>query len=276
MSIAEGSVLTHAIRIHPFAGPLGAEVSGLRRESVVPDTVKEALRVALSTHLVLVFRGQSMSPQALLAFAALFGEPVTHQFVQAVPPHGQVTEIRKEPDHLHNFGGAWHFDLSFMACPPSATVLMAKELPAHGGDTVWSNQYLAYAMLLARCRDGIDSLLAEHTSQLAFGHGAHALSAVHPLAPRHPHSGCRYLYANPVSIRRVLGVADEAGNTLLRHLYAHAIALEFQYRHRWELGDIVVWDNRATMHKAMNDYPGERRVMQRVAVTDRRHRIGLP
>jgi taurine dioxygenase len=261
--------VTHAFRIHPFAGPLGAEISGLDAEGHLPDTVRDALGTALSTHLVLVFREQSLSPRALLAFAALFGDPVTHQFVQAMPGHGEVTEIRKEPDHLHNFGGAWHFDLSFMTHPPSATVLMAKELPVHGGDTVWSNQHLAYAALPARCRDGIDSLLAEHTSQLAFGHGAHALSAVHPLAPTHPHSGCRYLYANPVSIRRVLGVADEAGDTLLRHLYDHATAPRFQYRHHWKLGDIVVWDNRATMHRAMNDYAGERRVMQRVAVTDR-------
>ena len=260
--------MTHAFRIHPFAGPLGAEISGLGAEGNLPDTVPHSLRDALSTHLVLVFREQSLSPGALLEFAALFGEPVTHQFVQAMPGHGQVTEIRKEPDHLHNFGGAWHFDLSFMAQPPSATVLMAKELPVDGGDTLWSNQHLAYATLPASCRDGINSLVAEHTSQLAFGDGAHALSAVHPLAPMHPRSGCRYLYANPVSIRRVVGVADEAGDTLLSYLYAHAIAPEFQYRHRWKPGDIVVWDNRATMHRAMNDYAGERRVMQRVAVTD--------
>lgn len=260
--------MTIAPQITPLAAPLGAVVQGLDTNAPVSESDLDMLRAALSVHLLLLFRGRPMSPQQLLAFAAHFGKPVTHAFVPAMTGHDQVTEIRKEPDHLQNFGGTWHSDLSFMAHPPSTTLLLAKELPARGGDTLWSNQQLAYDSLPAHVRSRVDTLSAEHTSQLAFADGARPMTAVHPLAPIHPLTGRRYLYANLVSIRCLIGTGAKGDETLLSQLYAHAIRPEFQYRHRWEVNDMLVWDNKATLHMAMNDYVGERRVMHRVAVTD--------
>jgi taurine dioxygenase len=155
--------------------------------------------------------------------------------------------------------------------PPVAAVLQAREVPATGGDTLWSNQYLAYAGLSDRTREELAMARAVHTSRLAFnGYGGNGqvIATEHPLAPRHPWTDKRYLYANPVSTDRLAGKSPEESAELLGFLFTHAIRDAFRYRHRWRVGDIVVWDNRATMHMALNDYHGQRRVMHRVSVSE--------
>lgn len=262
------------LRITALPAPLGATVHGLDPAQRPAPATAHALRTALDTHLLLLLHGTSVSPAQLVAFAATFGAPASHGIVADLAGHDRITEIRKEPEHRHNYGGTWHTDLSFQAFPPVATVLQARELPATGGDTLWSNQYLAYEGLPPHLRERVDVLSAEHTSRIAFGGMAHdAVSTVHPLAPVHPRTGRRYLYANPVSIVRLLANGDEVddGAALLAYLVAHATQAQLQYRHRWGVGDILVWDNRSTMHMAMNDYPGQRRVMHRVVVMASAH-----
>lgn len=257
------------LRITALPAPLGAIVNGLDpAQQFAPEAVY-ALRTALDMYQLLVFQGTSLSPAQLIAFAAIFGTPASHCIVAGLMEHHRITEIRKEPEHQHNYGGTWHTDLSFQAFPPVATVLQARELPSTGGDTLWSNQYLAYEAMPPHLRKRVDLLSAEHTSRIAFSDMTRdTLSAVHPLAPIHPRTGRRYLYVNPVSISRLLVNSDEVddSDTLLASLVAHATQAQFQYRHHWVVGDILVWDNRSTMHMAMNDYPGQRRVMYRVAV----------
>ncbi len=257
------------LRITALPAPLGATVYGIDPAQRPAPATAHALRTALDTHLLLLVQGTSVSPAQLVAFAASFGTPAPHGIVTGLTLHDRITEIRKEPEHRHNYGGTWHTDLSFQDFPPVATLLQAIELPAHGGDTLWSNQYLAYEALPPHLRERVDVLSAEHTSRIAFGGMAHdAVSTVHPLAPVHPRTGRRFLYANPVSIVRLLANGDEVddGAALLSKLVAHATQAQLQYRHRWSVGDILVWDNRSTMHMAMNDYPGQRRVMRRVVV----------
>lgn len=257
------------LRITALPAPLGATVHGVNLAQQLSSAAAHALRTALDTHLLLLLKGMSVSPTQLVALAASFGAPVRHGIVAGIEGHDRITEIRKEPEHQHNYGGTWHTDLSFQAFPPVATVLQARELPTVGGDTLWSNQYLAYEGLPLQIRKYVDALSAEHTSRIAFGGMAHnAVSTTHPLAPVHARTGRRYLYANPVSIVRLIenGNEVENGAALLAYLVIHATQLQFQYRHRWNIGDILVWDNRSTMHMAMNDYPGQRRVMHRVVV----------
>ena len=255
-----------AIPLEMLPGPLGAIVRGLDLRRPLPAQTHAGLLSALDQHLLLVFRGQSLSPAELERFASGVGPPVDHPHVQPLDERVSVTEIRKEPHHEHNFGGAWHFDLSFLQRPPMATVLHAKEVPQHGGDTVWSNQCLAYDNLPCGLRERIDGVFAEHTSTLAFRDIGQLLSATHALAPLHPRSGRRHLYANPVSIAGLVGWDEGASKCFLGELYAHATAESWQYRHRWRVGDVIVWDNLACMHKALNDYHGHRRVMHRIAV----------
>lgn len=257
------------LHITALTAPLGATVHGLDPAQRPAPATAHALRTALDTHLLLLLKGISVSPAQLVTFAASFGAPASHGIVAGLAGHDCITEIRKEPEHRHNYGGTWHTDLSFQASPPVAAVLQARKLPATGGDTLWSNQYLAYERLPPHLRERVDVLSAEHTSSIAFGGMPHkAISTVHPLAPVHPRTGRRYLYANPVSIVRLLANGDEVddGAELLTHLIAYATQTQLQYRHRWGVGDVLVWDNRSTMHMAMNDYPGQRRVMHRVVV----------
>ena len=261
--------MSDVLDVSALAAPLGAVIQGVDLRNPLTAGLRRQIRDALTSHLLLIVRGQFLSPVELLAFATVFGEPVVHRFVPGLADHAPITEIRKEPEHLHNYGGAWHFDLSFLPCPPAVTVLLAKEVPASGGDTLWSNQYLAYASLPKHMQERVGELSAEHTSEIAFnGFGHDSVSTVHPLAPIHPLTRRHYLYANPVSISRLLGPGGEDDQALLTCLYGHATQPHLQYRHHWMGGDVLVWDNRATMHIAMNDYPGRRRVMLRVAVTD--------
>ena len=259
------------MRITPLSAPLGAIVHALDATRRIPSETAGALRKALDQHRLLLLKGSSVSPSELVAFASTFGTPAAHGIVAGLAGYAFITEIRKEPDHGHNYGGTWHTDLSHQASPPLATVLQAWELPTIGGDTLWSDQYRAYEGLPPELRKRVDTLSAEHSAQLAFGDLAHdAASSIHPLAPVHPRTACRHLYVNPVSIVRLFDEnGDEVhdGEALLADLLAHATQAKYQYRHRWSEGDLLVWDNRSTLHMAINDYPGQRRVMRRVAVT---------
>lgn len=258
-----------SFEVAPFDAPLGAEIIGLNLSDVPRPKEIERLRAALAKHLLLVMREQHLTPEQHLSFASCFGTPEPHSFVAGLNQNRVITEIRKEPEQAHNFGGTWHADLTFRSSPPVAAVLLARQVPASGGDTLWSNQYLAYQSLPEAFRAEIDDLRALHSSQQAFGgyNGVRELlSAVHPLAPLHSITGRRHLFANPVSIDRIVGLQDSRGREVLGFLYKHAISAAFQYRHRWRAGDVVVWDNRATLHRAVNDYSGQKRVMHRISV----------
>lgn len=250
---------------------MGAEIKGLELNRELLAPVQAALRTALADHLVLLVRGQHLAPERHVGFAASFGTPEAHGFVPDLARREFVTEIRKEPGHSHNFGGTWHFDLSFKPSPPIAAVLVAREIPATGGDTLWANQYLAYDALPTDIRAEVDTLEAVHSSQLSFGgylDNTKVTIAEHPLAPVHPLTGRRYLFANPVSIERFNERSPSESRELLDFLVGHATSEPFRYRHRWQPGDVVVWDNRASMHCAMNDYQGQRRVMHRISVAE--------
>ena len=253
----------------PFDAPLGAEIKGLELKIDLSPQVQVALRKALADHLVLLVRGQRLGPEWHARFAACFGTPEAHGIVPGLDGHDVITEIRKEPEHSHNFGGAWHFDLSFQTSPPVAAVLVAREIPATGGDTLWANQYLAYEALPSGVRAEVDKLVATHSSHLSFNQYLDAIqvsTARHPLAPVHPTTGRRHLFANPVSIESFIGRTAAESRELLDFLVEHATSEAFQCRHRWQQDDVVVWDNRATMHRAMNDYQGKRRVMHRIGI----------
>jgi taurine dioxygenase len=213
----------------------------------------------------------------------LGGRDVT-PFVDPLEDRPYVIRVIKEPTDALNFANAWHSDLSYLPAPPAYTLLHAWDVPDHGGDTVWSNQYLAYETLSRGLKATLDRLGAVHSAGMAYGTGglldqvkdltsmaiAPSVEAyaehVHPAVIVHPVTGRKALYLNPVYTTRFEGWTKEESAPLLASLYRHSINENFTCRLRWSVGTLAIWDNRCTMHNALNDYAGVRREMYRTSV----------
>jgi taurine dioxygenase len=279
---------TADLRLEPITGALGAEVSGITLARPPGDGQLAELRRALLDHKVLVFRDQEADPAQLVAFAARFGPLHRHKFVESLAGHPEVIEIVKEAGETNAWGGGWHSDISFELEPSLGSLLLAREVPPYGGDTLFANMELAYETLPEDLKDRIEGLKAQHCSGDAgvysdsyAGMNARKHAAVaseHPLVRRHPESGRKILFANPVFTRRIAGLADAESRELLARLFEHALQPAFTCRIRWRPGMAVMWDNRSVLHNAMTDYfPGRgncgfRRVMHRVTICGDRPR----
>ena len=213
----------------------------------------------------------------------LGGRDVT-PFVDPLEDRPYVIRVIKEPTDVLNFANAWHSDLSYLPAPPAYTLLHAWDVPPHGGDTLWSNQYLAYETLSPGLRATLDGLEAVHSAGLAYGTGglldrvkdltsmaiapsqdAYA-EHVHPVVAVHPVTGRRALFVNPIYTVRFKGWTKEESQPLLDHLYRWSVNENFTCRLRWSVHMLAIWDNRCTMHNALNDYSGVRREMYRTSV----------
>lgn len=269
--------------VEPVAGALGAEVAGVDLSRPVPDAVAAAMRTAWLEHLVLFFRDQPLSVDAFFDFAGLFGKPVEYPFVPGLPGHPEIIEIAKLPDETVNFGGIWHSDTTYLDEPPMATTLVAREVPAVGGDTLFANQYASFAALSPALQELLAPLKAISTSALAdvsktredrrrdaddqgYVPPSDEFEAVHPVVRTHPETGRRALYVNCAHTSRFEGMTEEESRPLLQYLFAHQVRPEFTCRFRWEPGSIALWDNRCAMHNPVNDYHGHRRVMHRITL----------
>ena len=244
----------------------------------------DGLRQALADHLVVFLPGQDLGLDDLERVTELLGGRDVTPFVDPLEDRPYVIRVIKEPTDVLNFANAWHSDLSYLPAPPAYTLLHAWDVPDHGGDTVWSNQYLAYDSLSHGLRATLDGLRAVHSAGLAYGTGglldqvkdltsmaiapspeAYA-EHVHPAVTVHPVTGKRALYLNPVYTTRFEGWTKEESAALLAHLHRHSINENFTCRLRWAVHTLAIWDNRCTMHNALNDYSGVRREMYRTSV----------
>ena len=272
------------VDIRRASGALGAEVRGmdLRRLRTTEDAAP--LRDALAEHLVVFLRDQALDLDDLERVTDLLGGRDVTPYVAAVEGRPYVIRVIKEPTDLINFANAWHSDLSYLATPPSFTLLHAHEVPPFGGDTVWANQYLAFETLSAGLRRTLLGLEAVHSAGTAYGTGglldrASSLTSmaiepseeayaeqVHPVVRRHPVTGLSALYVNPVYTTRFAGWSPAESAGLLEHLCRHASTENLTFRLRWEEGTLAIWDNRCTIHNALNDYSGVRREMFRTSV----------
>ena len=278
------STEAETLRVVRVAGALGAMVTGLDLAQVREPEQLAGLRQALAEHLVVFLPDQAIDLDALERVTDLLGGRDVTPFVDPLPDRPFVIRVIKEPDDVLNFANAWHTDLSYLPAPPAFTLLHAREVPDHGGDTVWSNQYLAYEQLSGGLRHTLRGLRAVHSAGLAYGTDglldkfkdftsmAIAPSPdaykehVHPVVIEHPETGRAALYVNPVYTTRFEGWSEAESQTLLTHLYRHAINENFTCRLRWVPGMLAIWDNRCTMHNALNDYSGVRREMFRTSV----------
>jgi len=265
--------------VHPISGALGAEIHGVDvAQPLEPEAVAE-IRRALLVHLVIFFRGQRLGPEALLAFARRFGEPMAYPQLPGLPGQPLVTAVVKLEHERVNFGGVWHSDTAYLERPPLGSLLYAVQIPPVGGDTLFANQYLAYETLSTGLKEALLRLRAVNTSTKAevsktredrmreSGAAQQALEAAHPVVRTHPETGRRALYVNAGHTARFEGWTEGESAALLGFLFAHQVKPEFSCRFRWEPGSLAFWDNRCAQHNPVNDYHGHRRVMHRVTLT---------
>ncbi len=271
------------ISLSRLPGALGVEVDGLDLSGPLDEHAQSEIKHAFLEHQLLVFRNQELTVGQQVAFSCLFGPPLPHPFYKAIDGHEGVTRILKEPHHELNAGGSWHADGTYMDPPPLGASLYIIDAPSQGGDTLFADMYAAYEALSPELKKFIDRLDAYHSSAIVYGaQGAYARSkgkigaavatdqeiqrVEHPVARKHPETGRKSLFVNRANVESIKGLTREESAWLLEYLYGHSIRGEFITRLRWEKNTIAVWDNRCTLHYALNDYQGLRREGLRVAI----------
>lgn len=267
------------ITVEPITGALGAEVGGVDLAADLPDGTVAEIRRAWLEHLVVFFRDQPLTPDRFLAFARRIGEPVEYPFVRGLDGHPEIIAITKLPHETVNFGGIWHSDTVYLERPPMGTLLVAREVPPYGGDTLFANMYAAYEALSPGMQRLLEGLTAVHSSALAdvsktredrikdSGQDAgRDYESVHPVVRTHPETGRKALYVNVAHTARFSDMTEEESRPLLQYLFAHSVRPEFTCRFRWRQGSLALWDNRCAMHNPVNDYHGHLRTMHRITL----------
>lgn len=278
-----------AMKLEPVTPNCGARISGVDLSASIGEASANALRRALHQHHVLFLPGQWLTLDRQKAVTGLFGRIVRLPYVVPTEKDPEVIAVRKSADEIKVgvFGGDWHSDFSFLAEPPAGSVLNAVTIPPVGGDTLWANQVAAFEGLddemkiLLEGRGVVhvgapygvkhappESTRAASSVKMTRGDPEADRERVHPAVRRHPESGARALFLNPIYTTRLEGMTEEESAPLLERLYRHATRPEFCCRHRWRAGDLVIWDNRTTLHYAVNDYDGYERLLYRTAFTD--------
>ncbi len=263
----------------PLSGFLGAEIHDV---DIRDAALHEGILAAFTQYSVLVFRDQNLTPDDHLNFAKQFGQINTNRFFKPLDEHPQIATVFKDVDHQHAIGEQWHTDHSYDQIPAMGSVLLAREIPATGGDTLFASMAAAYQGLSDTMKSFLGNLSAWHSSRHAFGYqtldkeaaktgrfGNAELAtqdALHPVVIRHPLSGKSCLYVNPDFTTHIEGLSNDESAAMLEMIYRHCQRPEYQCRVQWHKGDVAMWDNRATWHRAINDYPGQRRLMHRVTV----------
>jgi taurine dioxygenase len=276
---------SNSLDIRPLAGGIGAEILSIDLRELDEPAVA-AIRWAWLDHLVIFFREQRLTPAQLLAFARRIGEPIEYPFLKGLDGFPEITPVVKLEHEKVNFGGIWHSDTAYLERPPMASMLLAREVPPQGGDTLFANMYLAYETLSPGMRRLLDGLVGVNSSARAdvsktredrMRDGAREdtpkeYAAEHPVVRTHPETGRKALYVNRGHTARFAGMSEAESTPLLQYLFAHQTRPEFTCRFRWEAGSLALWDNRCAQHYPLNDYHGYRRVMERVTLAGDRPR----
>ena len=269
-----------ALDIRPIAGALGAEIEGVALDGALDEATVAAIRRALLDHLVIFFRDQELPPERFLALARRFGAPVEYPFVRGIEGYPEIIQVAKFEHETVNFGGIWHSDTTYLERPPMGTLLVAREVPQAGGDTLFANQYLAYETLSSGMKRLLDGLRAVNSSARAdvsrtredrirsdpAGAARQELVAEHPVVRTHPETGRKALYVNIAHTVRFVGMTEAESAPILGFLFEHQTRPEFTCRFAWAPGSLAFWDNRAAQHNPVNDYHGQRRVMHRITL----------
>ncbi|KHK54914.1 taurine dioxygenase [Ralstonia sp. A12] len=276
------------MRVEPLSNALGAELIGVQlADAVQSDDLFAEIRAALLKHRVIFLRDQALSRAEHVAFARRFGDLEDHPVAGSDPEHPGLVRIYKTPEHPNDrYENCWHSDTTWREAPQFGAVLRCVECPPVGGDTMWANMALAYDKLPDNVKHEIADLRARHSIEASFGAAMPiekrlALKAQypdpeHPVVRTHPETGEKVLYVNGFTTHftnyhtpaRVRYGQDATGGAaeLLRYLISQAYIPEYQVRWRWKPNSVAIWDNTATQHYAVMDYPPCHRKMERAGI----------
>jgi taurine dioxygenase len=270
---------TPALAVRPLSPALGAEISGIDLRDPLSDAIKQALLDAWHRHLVILIREQSLDEDAQVRFAETFGPPAKvssgRKFSDKHPSIMLVSNIRADgkpigalPDGEMHF----HTDQCHQEMPAKATMLYAIEVPATGGNTLFANAYMAYETLPAELKRLLAGRRALNAYQTDTTHRAESYegagsSCWHPVVRTHPATGRKALYVNRLMTREIEGLPREESDAILQQLFDHQEQARFVYEHLWRVGDILIWDNRCTLHARTDFSAGERRLLRRITIS---------
>jgi taurine dioxygenase len=280
------------LRIEPSAMGCGALISGVDLSRPQSAAEIAAIRRAWLEHLVIGICGQDLDISDLERFAAALGPDGDDPFIASIAGHPRVVEVRRDADETTAvFAEAWHSDWSFLEAPPAGTLLYGKIIPPIGGDTLFADQYAAYAALSSTMKARIADLQGIHSARrsyspagvygerdkgrsMAIRYSERAMATQrHPIVRRHPETGRTALFVNMGYTIGIEGVSEADATELLAELFAHQSRPEFVYRHRWSPGLLTLWDNRCLLHTATGGYQGHQRLLWRITIGEA-HRGG--
>jgi taurine dioxygenase len=259
---------------------IGATIENVDIAAPLRDGEIAEIRTALDEHLVLFFKGQSLTPAAQRDFAARFGELYVHPFYPGHDDAGEIMVLEHDATRRANTD-RWHNDVTYLERPPQASLLYAQVIPPLGGDTLWANMYAAYESLSAPMQRLVSGLRAVHSFAKNFTperfkslgmedrrdemYAKHP-PVSHPVARTNPATGRKALFVNQDFTSHIEGTPARESDALLRFLFEHMAQPEFQVRWRWTAGDVAFWDNRWTQHCALADYFPQRRIVRRATI----------
>ncbi len=264
-----------------MAPQCGVEVSGVSLADCSDAELLE-IKQAIYEHGVAVFRDQEFSPEDHIKFGRRWGGIDVNNYFPLQEDFNEIAVVKKEADQSTNIGGAWHTDHSYDQIPAMGSVLVARELPPKGGDTMWAHMGAAYDALSDDLKAEIEGLEAFHTADHVYEEGGlyaqtdmgeHLrgqnlkTGAVHPVVIRHPQTGRKLLYVNGGFTINFVGQTREESLPLLTKLLDAALTEDNQCRLQWAPGTVAIWDNRTSWHNAINDYAGHRREMHRITLS---------
>ena len=275
---------SNILETRPLSHALGVEITGIDITHPLTEDDVDAIRALWQRHHILLFRGISWSPEAHMAFSRRFGGLDTHEAtprdrLEGHPELLHITNREKhgKPSDTRKAGRNWHSDYSYTARPAAASMLHCHEIPRTGGDTLFCNMAGAYDSLSSKLQGIVDELESVFDFSLVAGLGARDPAALeellrinppiaHPTVRAHPESGIKALYVSE-RVSHFEGMTREESQPLIDYLCQHATRHENVYRHQWEAGDLVCWDNRTAMHMALADFdPNEPRTMLRTTL----------
>jgi taurine dioxygenase len=275
-----------AITVHPSGQPLGAEIRGLDLRTITAAGFA-AIQQAWNDHSVLLFRGQSLTDDDLIAFSRRFGEldwaPVQEtgrRFVEGHPEIYVVSNVIVNGEPIGSLGAgeaSWHTDMSYLENPPKASMLYALEVPPAGGNTYFCGMYHAYDSLLDPLKRRAEGRMLKHDG--TYNSGGYVRQGVtvvddpltspgawHPLVCTHPETKRRALYLGRRRNAYIQGMPLPDSEALLDELWSIATREEFAWHNQWQVGDVVLWDNRCTMHRRDPFNANSRRVLHRTQI----------